>query len=305
MDTVRNLFDEIMETSEGFRACCVRCDDTKFKLYFNEEKNVGCCFHEGCAWSPSRGGVSARRLISYVTGQSQFSWEKSKVIEMAEDADVSLPKEFTLIKDLPEALRETLWAYAESRGLRRSTLTKMEVGYCETGRQWGYIIFPVFENGEVVYWQGRRFKKREPKFYNPRSSRKSDLVYELSDTRQPTGAVIVESIINAMTLHRNKEPFNQWAIFSIMGKSLSDAQQDKILNYEKYLNTIVVALDGDAWRETVEIGAKLDGCVPVVRIAKLPDDKDINSLGWEKAWTTILAGDKYSRKRHIEFMMRR
>ena len=302
MEEPRNLFDEIVETSEGFRADCPRCDDTKKKLYFNVEKGVGICFHEGCAWSH---GFSVNRLISYVTGKSQFSWGQPKIVEMAEDADVSLPEEFTPIGHLPKDLRETIWAYLESRGLNRKTLTKMEVGYCRTGRWWGYIIFPVFENGEVVYWQGRRFKKRDPKFYNPWSSRKSDLVYELSDTRRPTGAVIVESIINAMTLHRNKEPFKQWAIFSIMGKSLSEAQQDKILNYEKYLNTIVVALDGDAWRETVEIGAKLDGCVPVVRIAKLPDDKDINSLGWEKAWRTILAGDKYIRSRHIEFMMRR
>jgi len=302
--SIRQLFAKIWDTAEGFRANCPRCEDTKGKLYFNEQKKVGCCFHEECAWFKDRGGVTERRLRAFLT-KAGVSYAEPEVVKAAPEADVKLPDEFVPLDDLDDSLFEDISGYLESRGLTARAVQRAHLGYCEKGRFWGYIVFPVFnEDGEVVYWQGRRYKKREPKFYNPKSSLKTDLVYHIGDGKRPKVIVLVESIINAMTLDSGY-PMHTVTIFALLGKAMSEEQMNTILLYEKCVKEVVIALDDDAWDEAVAIASRLDGVVPSVRIASVPRGRDINELGRAKSWDLIHHAAPFSSDRRMEILMSR
>jgi hypothetical protein len=300
--TVRNYFDRIWETSEGFRALCPRCNDTKGKLYFNEEKNVGACFHSDCQWFVERGGVTLYRLRAWFGHGAKF--KEPVVVTAAEDVDVTLPDEFKVLDDLDKNTREDVMAYLESRGLSPKLLKRMKVGYCKSGRFWGYIVFPVFnEDGEVVYWQGRQFKDKKSKFYNPASSKKTDFLYQIGKAARPKNIVLVESIINAQTIG-SLEPSSRLIVDALLGKTMSDTQRERILSYERYLEEITVALDPDAWRNAVQIAHDLSKTFPAVKIASFPAGTDINSLGRMKAWEFIRKAESYSRSNFTKFMTR-
>jgi hypothetical protein len=302
MDDVRQFFGQVWETPEGWKSHCPKCGDTEKKFAWNTQKNVGCCFHNSCAWFYQNGGVTLRRITSFFSNTG-FEHVIPKVVEMSEEADVTLPKEFKLIKDLKEDIRDSLYAYLNHRQIARRIVDKAKIGYCETGKYWGYMIFPVFDEvGEVVYWQGRRFKNREPKFWNPKSSKKSELVYCVSVGTAPRCIVIVESVINALTIE-NME-ISKVAVMAILGKSLSETQMDYILSHERYTKEIIIALDGDARRDTVGIAERLQHTKCIIKMANVPDGEDINSLGREKAWDIIRSAEVYNQRKRTEFIVR-
>jgi hypothetical protein len=244
--------------------------------------------------------VNAARLSTFVGGKLPTSYVTT-VIE-SEETEVKLPEEFELLKDLENPIRESVCSYLASRGLNKKLLDMMQVGYCRSGRSWGYIIFPVFNaEGEVVWWQGRRYKKREPKFYNPKASYKSELVYCVGVARRPKKIILVESIINALTIGSFEH--SKRLVFAIFGKSLSDAQLHRILVYEKCLEGVVVALDRDAWPESVKIADRLAGILPIVKIAKFPPDVDINDVGRQAAWDIIEQAQPYFKDSRMQILL--
>lgn len=299
---IQGFFPQVWETGEGWKANCPACGDHEKKFHWNTEKGIGCCFHSNCKWFVGNHGVSEFRLKAWFNIRG-FEHVIPEVIKAAPEADVDLPEEFELIQDLEKRDRSNIYSYMESRDIPRKIIDKAKVGYCASGKYFGYMIFPVFdEDGAVAYWQGRRFKNREPKFWNPKSSKKSELVYCISKTRKPHTIVLVESVINVLTLEILGH--GKTMIMGILGKSLSDTQREHILQYERKLKELVIALDGDARRDTVTIADRFKGIIPVVRIANIPNGEDINSLGRERAWHLIRHAEMYDEKRRIEFMTR-
>ncbi len=285
-EELANLFDRVLETAEGFRANCPRCGDDKLKLYVNVEKRVGACFHQDCSWHPSKGGVTEFRLRAWMRKEG-IHYTTTQVTERPKDADLALPPEYKLLDELEDSIKEAVYAYLMSRGLKRRTLQKMKVGYCPDGKFYGYIIFPVMDaEGKVIYWQARAFKTRKAKFYNPKASNKKEILYQIGGTKLTRSIVIVESIINALTLDNGVEQ-TAWAIIALLGKTMSEQQRQHILSYERTLREVTIALDPDAAREAVSVASQLSGFGFVVRIAQVPRGQDINSLGRLQAWERI------------------
>lgn len=300
---LRGYFRVIKETSEGWKACCPRCDDKEWKFYWNVEKRVGCCMHSSCLWFTQRGGATERRVRAFFQN-SDVQFEIPEVVASSEEADVKLPKEFRTLDRLPHDLRGELIMYLdEARGLSRRVVEKAKVGYCERGKFWGYIIFPVFnDDGEVIWWQGRRYKNRDPKFWNPKSSMKTEILYGISSPRQPKRLVLVESIINCLTLETGYDATTN-CIRSLLGKTMSETQMDIILSKERWLKEIVIALDPDARREAVDIATRLQGRFPCVKLLTVPEDEDINTLGRERSWELIDRAPLYDPKKRMEFLV--
>ena len=268
------------------------CEDGGRRFAFNEEKRVGCCFHATCNWFYQRGGVSEQTLTSFFKRQG-IPYRIPETINRSIKGAMELPKEYELLDELaPLDLRDNLFAYLASRGLPKKIVRAANVGYCKTGKYWGYLIFPVTDQeGAVQYWQARRYKNREPKFWNPASSKKKELVYRITrKVEKPARVVIVESIINALTiisLENRKD-----LVIAILGKTLSDFQRDHILQYKRWLLEVVIALDGPQERDdtkhaAVVIATSLEGIIPAVKIAKFPEGEDVNSIGREKSWDLI------------------
>ena len=282
MENIENYFPETFPTNEGWKADCPYCGKTK-RLYWNVEKNIGCCMTADCAWHYSRGGVTAYRLRALVKKEGIRYTQPTRIIERPKDLESKLPEEFKLLDELDASLRDSLYAYLNSRGILTKTLKRQQVGYCEQGSLWGYIIFPVFDSeGKVIYWQGRRFKDRKQKFFNPPASNKKEIFYQLGGSIQTKHLIVVESIFNALTLDTGR-PFRRTAVIALLGKTLSEHQLDHIRSYDKYLRDVVLALDPDAMQDTIQIAKKLTDCGFIVRIARVPDGEDLNSLGRGRA----------------------
>jgi DNA primase len=195
-------------------------------------------------------------------------------------------------------LREALFAYLESRGVSSKLASKVGIGYCTEGPLWGYLIFPVLEGGELVYWQARRFKNREPKFRNPPLTKKADWLYVLGASKHPTHAVVVESIFNALALGI---PRCRWLVCAALGKAVSDVQLVKLMEHHS-IQEVTLALDDDAWREQVGIARRMAGYFHVVRLARVPNGCDVSALGRERAWQAIFAADVYQPERHLALL---
>lgn len=294
--SVRNLFESVTNTPEGFKTQCPFCNHAGKTLAWNEEKSLGCCFSIDCDFYYRKGGVSEAELKSFFGERSVYT----KTLESTRKDDPELPKEFQLLQDLRPGLKDAVTEYLLSRGLLKKVLEQAMVGYCSTGKFWGYIVFPVVINGDVVYWQARRFKKRTPKFYNPASTRKSEWLYRLGRGKQPKGAVIVESVINALTLVTEKGL--GWSVYVLLGKTISDTQIREVGKHRDRLREIVIALDGDARREALELAKRLHGTIPSVKVAAIPDGEDLNSLGREKAWDLIYAAQLYKPQEHFAML---
>jgi len=302
MSDIAGFFSQVFETREGFKADCPACGDHEKKFAWNTEKGVGCCFHSSCRWYVGHGGVTEYRIRAWFNTRG-FEHVIPETIRQDEDAEVELPEEFNFVSELPKQDRENIYAYLERRDIPKRIVDTAKIGYCTSGKYWGYIIFPIFnDEGDVVYWQGRRFKDRELKFWNPKYSKKSDLVYCIGGTRKPNVIVLVESAINVLTLEILGH--GRTLIMGILGKSLSDVQRDHVLRYEKWVQELVIALDGDARRDTVEIADRFKGIIPHIKIANIPNGEDINSLGRERAWQLVRHAEGYNQKRRIEFMTR-
>lgn len=306
IETLMSYFHAVRETREGFQACCPACGDRKWKLYFNIEKKVGACFHSECRWFYQRGGVTLSRALAFFSAAGLELGLAPEVIRSAEETEVKLPKEYREISRLKPDMQDTLYAYMASRGIPKKVVDAARVGYCRDGRWWGYLVFPVLDDeGNAVYWQARRFKNREPKFYNPKASYKSELVYRISPVVRPKTIVLVESIINVLTLENMG--IGKYLVMAILGKSMSETQLQYILRFEKRLKDIVVALDGDARREAVEIAEKLWAKNPHIasKIAPIPDGEDINSLGREEAWRRIAYAEPFDKRHRSEIITRK
>lgn len=298
MTDVRNYFERTKNTHQGWQADCPKCDDKELKFHWNVEKRVGCCFHARCSWFYQNGGVYEDRLLAFF-GEAP-TYENPTTIITSEAADVKLPKEFRQLAELDKDTFTEVYCYLRSRNLTKRAIESSMLGYCKSGRMWGYIIIPVFENGEVIYWQGRRFKNRDRKFFNPESSRKNNLLYEMASYEKPRRIVLVESAFNALTLDDGKGK-SSTKIFGLLGSTLSDFQLNKILAYERYAKELVLALDPDAWRKSVEIAKRFCGILPV-RLAVFPPGKDINNLGRLASWSLIDHAMLYQRERHLEIL---
>lgn len=302
---ILRYFPKIRRTHEGFNACCPRCGDRAFRLSWNLEKNIGCCFHAECQWHTSKGGVTRKRLLAFF-GETPglIPTAATEILEQAEDLEVSLPKEFQPIKKLNGYLQESLFDYFESRGIPKRLVLLAKVGYCTEGRLWGYLIFPVMdEQGQVAWWQGRRFKNRTPKFFNPPSQRKGELLYRVDYPKRPHRMILVESIFNVLTLSSGDS--HRVLVLGLLGKTMTGEQREKITFYERCAKELIVALDPDAKREAVDIASQFSGIFPSIRIAQFPEGEDVNSVGRERAWGIIDHAPAYNDRHRMEFLAKK
>ena len=303
MPEVMQYFPQVRTTHEGWNACCPRCGDSKWKFYWNVEKAVGCCHHADCPWNPTHGGVTERRLLAFFS-RSGVPSATPDLIKAAPEADIKLPEEFEPLNEMENTLlRGQLYSYLDSRGLHKRLVDAARIGYCQTGKFWGYLIFPVFDDeGAVVYWQARRYKDREPKFYNPASSKKTELVYKIGTARKPKRITLVESIINTLTLETGHHQTHD-LVMGLFGKTMSPAQREHVLLYDRWLQEIVVALDPDARREAVDIAMQFQGTKKAVKIAEFPEGEDVNSVGREGSWDLVHKALVFDKNRRMEFLL--
>lgn len=153
--------------------------------------------------------------------------------------------------------------YLRGRGVTPEMIERHQIGYCPSGRYAGYLVFPVFQDGEQVYFTTRYAgstkdamkSNNPPKAEGVHSKATCLLGHDLAIKHKRV--VIVEGPFDMMA-------FGGTAV-ALMGKAISDVQVALLTKMVSAgVREFVVALDQDASAKTQDTYARLVGRVPKV-----------------------------------------
>ncbi len=270
-------------------------ESSKRKLRFNLEKIAFCCFRCGFRttslayfFKQLNGGFVQVVEEEFVKGTIRRP--KGRLDKVVKDIlrtktkqvrlhPTGLPRDMvdlTSILDtasLPLAQRSALYYLRETRGISDEIIERFQIGYCSSGKFANYLIFPVVQGGEIVYFFNRfagktdDYKSLLPDnvegFYT-----KTDCLLNYDAVRGQAHIFLVEGPLDCTAY--------EYAI--AVGGKLLDPKQLALIAYlvDEGLEEITVSMDSDA--ETVAaIVSQLSGIVPIVTALMLdegdPDER--------------------------------
>jgi len=185
---------------------------------------------------------------------------------------IELPESFTPISMgrgvMANAARHSL----SKRGFNINSLALQGVGYCVEGPYAGYIVFPFYYKGKLVFFQGRKFAGGGPKMQNPKEEDfgigKSQLIYNMDAIYMYNHIYILESITNSITLGDRAT--------GMLGKKASPWQISQYI--KSPCKKFTLLLDPDAKKEAIELAMVLIQ-YKEVKLILWNGDKDVNDLG--------------------------
>ena len=277
-------------------ACIDRVGDesSKRKLGINLKKQVGGCFRCGFAFR------SFEQLFRYLNGgavkldelallrnevslptatlkaEVRRKFVKTTQVEV-EKKPHPLPAEYVELSRVSGAVRRLApfsraFEYLASRGVSEDKACEYRIGYCPKGEYEGYLVFPVVQEGQQVYFTTRycgahRMKSKNPLNAEGYHQRSSCLLNYDRCVGQPVVA-LAEGPFSALAF-----PFGM----AMMGKFLSDDQVRLIAKLvPKGLQELMLALDPGAGIESDKAYSTLASVVPRVSVVPLvggdPDD---------------------------------
>ena len=187
------------------------------------------------------------------------------------DKEVKLPDDYKpmWIKSNSPTYRHCL-KYLKSRGVSQDDMIKYSIGYCEDGLYSNRVIIPSYdEEGKLNFFVGRDVFDSKLKYRN--SPTPKDIVgFELFvNWEEPI--LLVEGALDAISAKINSIP--------LFGKTIMNNLKRKIL--EKKVKTLYVALDNDAFKDSMKIVEELMNEGIKVHMIKMTE-KDPNDIGYEK-----------------------
>lgn len=146
----------------------------------------------------------------------------------------------------------------------------------------GWVVIPSYDRyGRVDYWVARRTyegQKWEPRYYNPRAERKYHVCFLQQAMEQGKGDVILcEGVFSAIVAGRSA--------CASLGKYIT-SHQLRLLK-SAGVRTVRLALDGDAWKETIDTAGR---CLRIgldVTIIPMPLDLDPADMGRETFYACV------------------
>lgn len=221
--------------------------------------------------------------------QEYDSYERNlnKGIKKVETIKMDLPDSFKLIIQGDSIMGNSARHYMKKRGFNLTKISLQGVGYCTDGEYAGYIIFPFYRKGSLVYFQGRRYMGNGPKMKNPSEELygvgKSSLIYNEDALYIYNKIYALESITNSLTLGDNT--------IGLSGKKASAIQLTKMIMSP--CHKIILVLDSDAMKDAYELALQLVQ-YKEIKVIKMPDNKDVNDIG-KKATLEIVKKIPYAR----------
>lgn len=187
-------------------------------------------------------------------------------------AQVSLPQEFISLMDNDKSLeyRHAI-TYCKKRGITELDILKYNIGYCKTGRFRNRIVVPSYDKaGQINYFIARSYEKEPYRKYDAPSCNKNDLIGLEYFVNWKIPVILCEGMFDAMAFKRNTIP--------LFGKTIPKALMMKLV--ESDVKTIYLALDKDAFKESISYAQKLIDLGKDVYLVEL-DGKDPSDLGFE------------------------
>lgn len=264
---------------DELRACCPSCDETRFRLYINNNKKLFNCYNCGF----SNGNADVFDLVALTEGISRAQAMVRLVREYAdvtpddveaylqrreEDELVkeeeppirtieSLPKGAFLLEDPTVPSSQPFWNYLFDRGFTQEEILDMRTHYVPRRTQYVYrgdkkvgnigrrIMWPVYGgDNELVSWLSRIIEgDSKQKYLNCPGS---DLAKTLWPYAPPPAnckeAVVVEGIIDCLALRRAGI-----IAYATFGKKLSTPQSKLLKDWG--ITDLVIFYDVDAKKD--------------------------------------------------------
>lgn len=182
-----------------------------------------------------------------------FSDFKPNAVAEEEQQAMEPPEGFT------ELYREPGWSsvfceppreYLRARGLDDDLGFDAHIGACFDGRIKGRVVVPIFDvdGTEWLGWSARAwFKNPERKYLYPSGMRRAEILFNHAALQQETDApvYVVEGVFDALALWPDG--------VAVLGKP-SSFQVEALVTARR---PVVIALDGDAWREAEVLALRL------------------------------------------------
>jgi DNA primase len=177
------------------------------------------------------------------------------------------------------ALHEPAWRYLSSRGLTHHALDGYRLGWGRSGWLAGYLVFPCYMDGGMVYWQGRQARDPTtgPKTLNPRAepgmATAADVLFNYERARTADHVVVCEGPIDALKIGPHA--------VALLGKATSPAKIERLLRMRTLRYTVYFDA-GDEERECAERLAAQLSAFATTYIAEPPAGYDPGALTVEQ-----------------------
>ena len=246
----------------------------KPKLQINTQTGKWHC------WVSNQGGHNLFQLLKQVSAPRELYKELSEAVgttfytsEKKDDKQtiLNLPKEAKPLWNGGDSLQKLhALKFVMERGLDMSDIIRYNLHYCLSGQYQNRIIIPSYDSDGVLnYFVGRDFYKGGMKYKNPPIP-KDIIGFDLYvDWNQPI--VLCEGVFDAMAIKNNSIP--------LFGKTILPKLYKKII--EKKVSHIIIALDDDAFDDSLKIIDKFINQGIVVNFVKLKGS-DPSELGYKK-----------------------
>jgi hypothetical protein len=266
-------------TKGWWRGNCIWCGGTN-TMGIHPEHSKAHCFK--CLDSkPSievlmdiEGFATTNEAHKFLQIQQEYEYfEAYTRVQKREIKPVELPESFTLLSQGTNMYARSARAYMKGRGFSINRLSLKGVGFCTDGPYAGYIIFPFYTKGTLVYFQGRRFLPIGPKMKNPNVEDfgigKEQIIYNQDALYMYNRCYVVESITNAETLGDSA--------VATLGKSISSYQLYHMIGSP--CDRFIFILDPDAIKEALISAMQLVN-YKKTKVIQIPyADKDVNDIG--------------------------
>jgi hypothetical protein len=247
--------------------------DTKKHLYVNMSKGVFCDFKSGQSGTLS--------YLAFLIGADleaaprprldPLDELKSKILQLGCAAEFVRPT-----ADLPEWFQPVVPGSDVQRYLVDRGVTREDIAYYGIGEGSGdhrsWVVLPsLTRHGKCEYWVSRNVNKKA--YRNPQVDRRHHVCFlEKALDYSPGEVVVCEGIFSAIAAGRDA--------VAALGKLVTDSQLRTML--QAGVRRVTLALDGDAWKETLDTAER---CLKIgldARVVPLPRDKDPDDLGREQ-----------------------
>ncbi len=279
VDIVRNFLGKEKQHYESkgqYSFNCPYCDEGKNKgnLEINVFKHVYKCW--ACSDSNDTHGPLGKLIDEFGTKKqkkiySLFKPEEEKKQEIKKPK-FKLPDGYTLFEDsnpIYPVYKQAI-NYLKERNINDHIIKKYKIGFCDKGDFMGRIIIPSFNSqGEPNYFIARSWNKTTRSKYKNPQAEKDKIIFNESLIDWNQDIYICEGVFDAVFLPNS---------IPMLGKTMSQLLFDTL--YQKANGNIIIALDGDAWKNGIKLFHELNGgrLFGKIKIIKLPDNQDVCDL---------------------------
>ena len=255
---------------------CPVCDEDRNKgnLEVNYLQHVFKCW--SCSETNGTHGSMGKLIDLYGNKKHKkvyklFQPEDTKPKEKPKQK-LRLPESFTLFKDSNPIypVYKQAYNYLKTRGITDEIIERYSIGFCDNGSHAGRIIVPSYDiEGELNYYIARSWDpKSRAKYKNPQAE-KDKIIFNQHLIDWKKDIYLVEGVFDGFFLPNS---------IPMLGKHMSELLFNTL--YDKVKKNIIIALDGDAWDNSVKLYRELNGgkLYGKIKIVHLPKDKDVCDL---------------------------